>query len=63
MPNTINRDKLMRALDDWSGELTEDDWPIDEQFITTWLAEFKDWERNETIARAINDNRLAVKVR
>ena len=61
MPNTINRNNLMLALDKWTGEPTSDGWPIDKTLIALWWGEFKAWERDETIARAFNDNRLAVK--
>ncbi len=61
MPDTINRNKLMLALDDWNGEPKDENWPIDEKLVVTWWGEYKAWERDETIARAFGDNRLAVK--
>lgn len=61
MPDSINRTNLMLALDGWNGTPKDENWPIDGELIATWWREYKDWERDETVARAFGDNRLAVK--
>lgn len=61
MPDSINRQKLILALDNWNGEPKDANWPVDEALVVTWWREYKDWERDEKIARAFGDNRLAIK--
>jgi hypothetical protein len=61
MPDSNNRSDLMRALDQWNGEARPDGWPIDEGLIIKWWGEYKAWEREETITRAFNDDRLTMK--
>jgi hypothetical protein len=51
----------MNALDYWNGQPTTQGWPISADLITLWWDDYQAWERDETIARAFNDNRLAEK--
>src|ERR1044071_51685 len=61
MPDSINRNTLMLALDGWNGTPKDENWPIDGELIGKWWREYKDWERDETVARAFGDNRPAGK--
>jgi hypothetical protein len=61
MRASISRDNLMNALDRWTGQPTAQGWPISGDLLTPWWDEYQAWERDETIARAFNDNRLAEK--
>ena len=61
MRTSTHRDNLMRALDAWKGEPVDANWPVDETLVVNWWDDYKSWERDETIARAFADNRLALK--